>query len=84
MATVDEEKALRIAEEVSSEFSESLSFSLLQIGIQLKKWNRKGAEALFQKAVSSAVQIRDQRLKGQRLFQIGRLAWDQQGKGKKS
>ena len=53
-ASVDEEKALRIAEEISSEFSESLSFSLLQIGTQLKKWNRKGAEVLFQKAVSSA------------------------------
>ncbi|HSB04790.1 MAG TPA: hypothetical protein VLK23_06300 [Thermodesulfobacteriota bacterium] len=80
-ATVDEEKALKIAEEVPSEFSESLSFSLLQIGIQLKKWNRKGAEALFQKAVSSAVQIRDHRLRGRRLFQIGHQ-WQGIDKGK--
>jgi hypothetical protein len=70
-ASLDEEKAVRISEEISSEFPEPLSYSLLQIGTQLRKWNRKRAEVLFQKAASGAAPIRDPGLKGLRFFQIG-------------
>ena len=70
-ASLDEERALRISEEISSEFPEPLSYSLLQIGTHLRKWNRKRAEVLFQKAVSGTAPIRNPGLKGLRLFQIG-------------
>lgn len=70
-ASIDEEKAVRITGEISSEFPESLSYGLLQIGTQLKRWNRKEAEAVFQKAVSTAAGIQDQKLKGRRLLDIG-------------
>jgi hypothetical protein len=71
-APIDEEKSLQICEEISSEFPEPLSFGLLQIGAQLKKWNRERAEALFQKAVAEAEKIEDPRLTGLRFWQIGR------------
>jgi hypothetical protein len=71
-ASINEEKALRITDEISSDFPEPLSYGLLQIGTQLKKWNRKEAEAVFQKAFSSAARIQDPRLKGRRLLEIAR------------
>ncbi len=69
-APIDEEKALRVAEKISSDFPEPFSCALLQIGTQLRKWNRKGAESVFQKTFSAAVQIQDPSLRVQRLLQL--------------
>jgi hypothetical protein len=44
----------------------------MQVGTQLRKWNRKEAEAVFQKAVTAAHLIQDPSLKSQRLAQIAR------------
>ena len=71
-ASLDEERALRISEEIPSEFPEPLSYSLLQIGTHLSKWNRKEAEVLFQKALSGTAPIENPGLRGLRFFQIGR------------
>jgi hypothetical protein len=70
-AALDEEKALQVAETIPSNLPEPLSGALLQVGIQLKKWNRKGAEDVFQKTVSAAVRIQDSGVRAKRLFKTG-------------
>ncbi len=67
---IDEEKALQVANKISSDFPEPLSHALLQIGSQLRKWNRKEAQAVFQRAFSSAIQIQDASLRAQRLLHL--------------
>ena len=69
-ALIDEEKALQVAKKISPDFSEPLSDALLQIGAQLRKWNRKEAQAVFQRSFSSATQIQDPSLRVQRLLQL--------------
>jgi hypothetical protein len=69
-APMSEEKALRVAEKIPSEFPEPFSFALLQVGAQLRKWNRKEAESIFQKTFSAAAQIKDPVLRAQRLLQL--------------
>ena len=71
-AQVEEGKALKAAEAIPSEMAEALSYSLLQISLQLRKWDRKGAEASFEKALKAAEKIPDPSLKGQRIIQIAR------------
>ncbi len=69
-ALIDEEKALQVAKKIPSDFSEPLSHVLLQIGAQLRKWNRKEARAVFQRSFSSAIQIQDTLLRVQRFLQL--------------
>ena len=71
-AQIDEVKALAAAEKISGEFAEPLSYGLLQVSMQLRKWNRKEAERAFQKTLSVAESIQDPSLKAQRMVQIGR------------
>ena len=71
-APTNEEKALQVAKKISSEFPEPFSYALLQVGAQLRKWNRREAQPVFQGAFSSAVQIKDLSLRGQRLLQLAR------------
>jgi hypothetical protein len=42
----------------------------MQVGVQFRKWNRKEAEAVFQKAVTAAQLIQDPLLRSERLAQI--------------
>jgi hypothetical protein len=69
-APVNEEKALEVTKKISSEFSEPFSYALLQVGTQLRKWNRREAQSVFQGAFSSASQIKDPSLRVQRLLQL--------------
>jgi hypothetical protein len=69
-ASIDEEKALRVAEKVSPDFPEPLSYALLQVGTQLRKWNRRGAEPVFQRTFLATGQIPNASLKARRLFQL--------------
>jgi hypothetical protein len=69
-APINEEKALQVAKKISSDFSEPLSYALLQVGTQLRKWNRKEAHSIFQRAFSSATEIQDPSLRVQRLLQL--------------
>ncbi len=73
-ALIDEEKALQVTRKISSNFPEPLSHALLQIGSQVRKWNRKEAQAIFQSAFSSTTQIQDPSLRVQRLLQLT-LQW---------
>jgi hypothetical protein len=66
----DEEKALIVAERISSHYPEPSSYALLQVGIQLKKWNRKEAETIFQKVYGLAMKIPDPHLRTKRLLQL--------------
>jgi len=70
-ASLDEKRALRVYEKISSEFPETQFVTLMQIGKQLKKWNRQGAEEIWQKAFLASSRIKDPYLRAQRL---GRLA----------
>lgn len=80
---IHEEKALKVAQKIHSDHFEPLSYALLQIGTQLRKWNRKEAHPVFQRAVSSASQIQKPLLRAKRLLQIAQewQALDQE-KGK--
>ena len=69
-APLDEERALRVAGEISSAFPEPLSYALLQGGSQLRRWSREKAEAVFQKILTVSAQKEDSSLKAQRLFQL--------------
>lgn len=69
-ASIDEEKALRVAEKISPDFPEPLSYALLQVGTQLRKWNRRGAQPVFQRTFSAAVQIPNASLRARRLLQL--------------
>jgi hypothetical protein len=69
-APINEEKALQVVRKISSQFSEDFSYSLLQVGTQLKKWNRREAHSVFQGVFTSATQIRDPSLRVQRLLQL--------------
>jgi len=71
-AVIDEGKALPIAEKIPAHFSEPLSYTLLQVGTQLRKWNRKEAESVFQKTLSAANQIQDSFLKARRLLKLAK------------
>lgn len=68
-APIDEEKVLQVVHRIS--FPEPLSYALLQIGAQLRKWNRKEAEAAFQKTYAVASQIKDPSLRAKRFLQLG-------------
>ncbi len=70
-ALIDEKKALQVAEKISPELPEPLSYAFLQVGTQLGKWNRKEAEAVFQKALTATADIIDPALKAQRMLQLG-------------
>jgi hypothetical protein len=63
---------LKAAETIPSEMAEALSYSLLQASVQLRKWNRKDAEAAFEKTLKAAEKIPDPSLRGQRMVQIAR------------
>jgi hypothetical protein len=67
---IDEGRAIKAAERISPDFPEPLSYSLLQVSIQLRKWNRKDAEAAFQKSLTAAESIQDSSLRRQRIIQI--------------
>jgi len=69
-APINEEKALQVAKKISSQFSEPFSYALLQVGAQLKKWNRREAQSVFEGTFSSATQIKDPSLRVLRLFQL--------------
>jgi len=69
-AFVDEGKALAVAEKIPSDFPEPLSYALLQVGAQLRKWNRKEADGVFQRTLSATAQIPNPALKAQRLLQL--------------
>jgi hypothetical protein len=69
-APIDEEKALEVAERIPLHYSEPLSYALLQVGSQLRKWNRKGADPVFQKALSTTAQIPYASLRVRRLLQL--------------
>ncbi|MBI5968296.1 MAG: hypothetical protein HY882_10625, partial [Deltaproteobacteria bacterium] len=71
-AAIDEGKALEVAEKIPAHFSEPLSYTLLQVGTQLRKWNRKEAESVFQKTLSAANQIQDSSLRARRLLQLAK------------
>ncbi len=71
-AQVEEARALKAAETIPSEMAEALSYSLLQASVQLRKWNRKDAEAAFEKTLKAAEKIPDPSLRGQRMVQIAR------------
>jgi hypothetical protein len=61
-----------VAGSIPADHAEPLSHALLQIGTELSKWNRKGAEVVFQKTVLAAGQIQEPRLRAKRLLEIGR------------
>jgi hypothetical protein len=67
---INEEKALQVVKKIPSQFSEDFSYSLLQVGTQLKKWNRREAQSIFQGVFTSATQIKDPLLRVQRLLQL--------------
>ena len=69
-AAIDEKKALQAAEKISSHFPEPLSYALLQVGTQLRKWSRGGAEPVFQRALSATAQIPNASLRARRLLQL--------------
>jgi hypothetical protein len=70
-AFIDEGKALAVVEKIPSDFPEPLSYALLQVGAQLRKWNRKEADGVFQRTLAAATQIPNPALKAQRLLQLG-------------
>jgi len=67
---IDEEKSLQVAKKISPELSEPFSYALLQVGTQLKKWNRREAQSVLQGGFTSATQIKDPALRIQRLLQL--------------
>jgi hypothetical protein len=69
---MSEERALQVAAKIPPEFSEALSFALLQVGTRLRKWNRKDAGEVFQKSFGAAARIQDPLLRSKRLLQIAR------------
>ncbi len=70
-APIDEQKALKLAEKIpSKEFSEPLSYALLRVGSQYKNWNRKEAEAVFQKTLLETGNLGDASLRAQRFLQL--------------
>jgi len=72
-APIDEQKALKVAEKISSQaFSEPFSYALLQVGDHYKKWNRKEAQNIFQKALWATDNLGDASLRAQRLLQLAR------------
>ena len=82
-APVNEEKALEVAGKISADFPEPYSYALLQVGIQLRKWNRKKAEDVLHKTLAATEKIQDPTLRVQRLLQLARQ-WPalDMGKGK--
>jgi hypothetical protein len=70
-APIDEQKALKVAEKIpSKEFSEPFSYALLRVGSQFKKWNRKEAEAVFQKILLATDSLSDTSIRAQRLLEL--------------
>lgn len=69
-APIDEKKALQVAERISPHFPEPLSYALLRVGTQLRKWNRRGAEPVFQRTLSATAQIPNASLRARRLLQL--------------
>jgi hypothetical protein len=69
-ATLDEEKALEIAGKISVAFPEPQSYALLQVGTQLRKWNRWKAQEVFQKTLAVGGKIQNPELRAQRFFQL--------------
>jgi hypothetical protein len=71
-AQAEEGMALKAAETIPPESAEALSYGLLQAGVQYRKWSRKEAESVFEKALRAAERISDPSLKGQRMREIAR------------
>lgn len=69
-APLDEEKALEIAGKISAAFPEPHSYALLQVGTQLRKWNRQKAREVFQKTLAVGGKIQNPALRAQRFLQI--------------
>jgi hypothetical protein len=69
---IQEDRALKIAENIPADHPEPLSFALLQVGTQLRKWNRKEAPPLFQMGLSEASRIPSPSFRSKRLFQIAK------------
>lgn len=70
-APLDEQKALKVAEKIpSKEFSEPFSYALLQVGSQYMKWNRREAEAVFQRSLLETGTLGDTSLRAQRFLQL--------------
>jgi len=69
-APVDEEKALEVAGKISPAFPEPYSHALLQVGTQLRKWNRRKAQEVFSKTLAAAEKIPDSSLRAQRFLQL--------------
>ncbi len=70
LGAINEEKALHVVKKISSQFPEPSSYALLQVGTQLKKWNRREAQSVFQGVFTSAIQIQDPSLRVQRFLQL--------------
>jgi len=71
-ARVEERMALKAVETIPSEMAEALSYSLLQLSVQFRKWSRKEAEAVFEKTLKAAENIPDPSLRRRRMVQIAR------------
>jgi hypothetical protein len=69
---IDEEKALKVAEKIPSNQAEPFSYALLQIGTHLRKFNRKEAHSLFERALLSSSQIQNPLLRAKRYLQIAK------------
>lgn len=67
---VDEQKALAAAETIAPEAAEALSYGLLKAAGQLRKWNRKQAEAAFAGTLEASEKIADPFLRARRMGQI--------------
>jgi hypothetical protein len=80
-AAIDEKKALQAVERISLLFPEPLSYALLQVGTQLRKWNRKGAEPVFQRALAATALIPNASLRARRLLQLAQQ-WQSIDRGK--
>ncbi len=69
-ALLDEEKALEILVKISGAFPEPKSYALLQIGTQLRKWNRRKAQEVFQETLAVGGKMLDPALRAQRFLQL--------------
>lgn len=69
-AAIDEKKALQVAERISPHFPEPLSYALLQVGAQMRRWSRGGAEPVFQRVLSATAQVPNASLRARRLLQL--------------
>ncbi len=82
-ALIDEEKALQTIDQAAQLFAEPYSHGLLQIATQMKRWNRKEAQGIFEKALGACEKIEDPYLRLRRRLEIAQRWWEiDQGKGK--